>query len=105
MLLPKNILPGPAKMSDYRLRITDQYRRKERRFLRKHPDLTQQYHKTLVLLQTSPHHPSLRMHKLKGPLQEFHSVSINIKYRITIEFIIRDKLIIPVTIGSHDEVY
>lgn len=27
------------------------------------------------------------------------------KYRITIEFIIQDNLIIPVTIGSHGEVY
>lgn len=92
-------------MSDYRLRISDQYRRKEKRFLNKHPDLTQQYHKTLILLQTSPHHPSLRLHRLKGSLQEYHSVSINMKYRITIEFIIQDKLIIPVMIGSHDEDY
>jgi len=27
------------------------------------------------------------------------------KYRITIEFIIQDKIIIPVMIGSHDEAY
>ena len=92
-------------MSDYRLQISEQYRRKEKRFLKRHPNLTQQYHKTLILLQTTPHHPSLRLHKLKGSLQKFHSVSINMKYRITIEFIIRDKMIIPITIGSHGEAY
>lgn len=92
-------------MPDYRLRISDQYLRKEKRFLKKHPDLTQQYHKTLILLQTAPNHPSLRLHKLKGSLQNYHPVSINISYRITMEFIIQDKIIIPVTIGSHDEAY
>ena len=57
------------------------------------------------MLKVNPHHPSLRLHKLKGPLQGFQSVSINRSYRITIEFIIQDNLIIPVTVGSHDQVY
>lgn len=92
-------------MSEHHLRISEQYRRKEKRFLKKHPALTQRYHKTLKLLQTTPYHPSLRLHKLKGHLQAYHSVSINMKYRITIEFIIQDKLIILVNIGSHDEAY
>ena len=57
------------------------------------------------MLKANPHHPSLRLHKHKGPLQAFHSVSVNRSYRITIEFIIQDKLIIPVMIGSHDQAY
>ena len=67
--------------------------------------MAKQYEKAIQLLETNPHHPSLRLHKLKGHRQEVHSVSMNMKYRITIEFIIQDKLIIPVNIGSHDEVY
>jgi len=34
-----------------------------------------------------------------------HSVSLNITYRLTIELIITEKTIIPVHIGTHDEVY
>jgi len=41
----------------------------------------------------------------KGKLEGLHSVSINISYRITIELIIREKVIVPVYIGSHDDVY
>jgi hypothetical protein len=40
-----------------------------------------------------------------APLQDLHSVSINLSYRITIEFLIEKATIIPVSIGSHDEVY
>jgi hypothetical protein len=42
---------------------------------------------------------------LKGRLSEFHAVSINIGYRISIEFLLTEKTIIPVNVGSHDEVY
>lgn len=47
----------------------------------------------------------LRLHKLSGRLQDLYSVSVNISYRITLEFLISDNTIIPVNIGSHDEVY
>jgi mRNA-degrading endonuclease YafQ of YafQ-DinJ toxin-antitoxin module len=52
-----------------------------------------------------PGHPSLRLHKLKGRLSDLFSVSINITYRITLYFIIEEDAIVPVDIGSHDEVY
>ena len=61
--------------------------------------------KTLKLLELDPFHPSLRLHKLKGRLSEFHAVSINIGYRISIEFLLNEKTIIPVNVGSHEEVY
>jgi addiction module RelE/StbE family toxin len=92
-------------MSEYQFLHTKQFLKREERFLKKHPEVIPQYEKTIELLRSNPHHPSLRLHKLQGHLSDVHSVSINMKYRITIEFIIRDKLIIPVMIGSHDEVY
>ena len=57
--------------------------------------------------QQSPHpfHPSLRLHRLKWSLCDLHSVSINISYRITLELVIQGHEIIPVDVGSHDEVY
>jgi len=90
---------------NYNLVFTHSYTRRAAKFIRKHPALLKQYEKTLELMELDPFHPSLRLHKLKGPLEELHSVSINISYRITIEFLVEGKTIIPVNIGTHDEVY
>ncbi|HPJ39387.1 MAG TPA: plasmid stabilization protein [Spirochaetota bacterium] len=84
---------------------TESYIKRARKFIRKHPDLVSQYEKTLKLLEVNPHHPSLRLHKLKERLSEFYSVSINISYRISIDFIIEKDRIILIDVGSHDEVY
>jgi mRNA-degrading endonuclease YafQ of YafQ-DinJ toxin-antitoxin module len=84
---------------------TDSYVRRAKKFFKKHPELVSQYEKTLKLLELNPYHPSLRLHKLRGKLSELYSVSINISYRISIYFLIDKNKIIPVDIGSHDEVY
>lgn len=89
----------------FKLIFTDSYNKRARKFLKKHKDLITQYEKVLKLLELNPHHPSLRLHKLEGKLKDLHSVSINISYRITIEFIIENETIIPVNIGTHEEVY
>ena len=84
---------------------TDNYIKKAKKFAKKHPELLSQYEKTLKLLELHPFHPSLRLHKLTGKLSELYSVSINMTYRISIDFIIDDKKIIPINVGKHDEVY
>lgn len=84
---------------------TDSYLKRARKFIKRHPDLVAQYEKTLKLLEINPNHPSLRLHKLQGKLSELYSVSINISYRISIIFLIEDDKIIPIDLGSHDEVY
>lgn len=90
---------------NYVLVFTDQYNRRAARFLQRHPELQQQYLKTLQLLQANPQHPSLRLHALAGKLQGLHSVSINLSYRITLELLISDRQIIPINVGDHDAVY
>ena len=89
----------------FTLLFTHSYTKRAGKFLRKHPDLLGQYEKTLRLLELNPFHPSLRLHRLKGKLADLHSVSVNISYRITIEFLIQEQTIIPVNIGTHDEAY
>jgi mRNA-degrading endonuclease YafQ of YafQ-DinJ toxin-antitoxin module len=89
----------------FRIIYTPGYNKRAARFVRKHPNLIPQYEKTLRLLEIDPFHPSLWLHRLKGPLSELHSVSINISYRITLELILHGQVIIPVDVGSHDEVY
>lgn len=89
----------------YQLVFTDDYTRRALHFLKRHPDLQAQYGKTLALLEVNPHHPSLRLHALKGRLQGLHTVSINLSYRITLELLIADGQIIPINVGDHDAVY
>ena len=88
-----------------RLIFTESYIRRAKRFAKRHPELLGQYEKTLRLLETNPSHPSLRLHKLSGKLEDLYSVSINISYRITLEFLISEDTIIPIQVGSHDLVY
>lgn len=89
----------------YTLVFTRQYEKRALRFLKRHPELEQQYLKTLQLLEANPFHPSLRLHKLSGRLEGLHSVSINISYRITLEFLICEQQIVPVNVGDHETVY
>jgi len=56
-------------------------------------------------LKANPHHPSLRLHKLKGTLKDYDSVSISMAYRVVLELIITDEEIILLDIGKHKEVY
>ncbi|MCF6224742.1 MAG: hypothetical protein L3J22_00350 [Xanthomonadales bacterium] len=89
----------------YTLIYPETYIKKTKILLRKHPDIHNQYRKTLQLLELNPRHPSLRLHKLEGRLQHLSSVSINMHYRIVLEFIIQDKEIILINIGDHGQVY
>lgn len=89
----------------YRLIYPESYNKRARKFFKKHPELQSQYQKTLELLELDPTHPSLRLHRLKGRLSDLYSVSINISYRITIEFVIEGEAILLVSVGKHDQVY
>ncbi len=89
----------------FQLVYTEKFEKRAIRFLKQHPDVKQKYLKTLQLLELNPHHPSLRLHRLSGKLQKYHSASIDMFYRITLEFEIRDNMIILVDVGAHDDVY
>ena len=73
--------------------------------MKKHKDVLPRYIKIIEILEQNPHHPSLRLHKLKGRLGKYHSISITMEYRVIIDFIIQNDTIIPIDIGSHDEIY
>ena len=68
--------------------FTEAYEKQAMSFLKKHPELLERYEKTLRLLKETPHHPSLRIHPLKGRLKGLHSVSITLSYRITLQLVI-----------------
>ncbi|WP_292661928.1 type II toxin-antitoxin system mRNA interferase toxin, RelE/StbE family [Nitratifractor sp.] len=87
------------------IRFAEGYEKKAVRFFKKHKDLYPQYKKTVEILSRDPYHPSLRLHKLQGKLSGFYSVSINMKHRVVLDFIIQDDVIILIDIGSHSDVY
>ncbi len=90
---------------NYKLVYPASYVRRARKFLQKHPEIHNQYRKTLELLELDPFHPSLRLHSLRGNLSGLSSVSINISYRIVLELIIDGNEILLISIGKHDHVY
>ncbi|MBK5915343.1 type II toxin-antitoxin system YafQ family toxin [Rhodocyclus purpureus] len=89
----------------YALVFTDGYNRRASRWLKKHPEMRQQYLKTLQLLELNPRHPSLRLHALSGRLEGVYAVSINLSYRITLELLIEGQQIIPLNVSDHDAAY
>jgi mRNA-degrading endonuclease YafQ of YafQ-DinJ toxin-antitoxin module len=89
----------------YEIEYTERYEKKLFKFLKRHKDIVERYKKTILLMEADPFHPSLRLHPLKGKLKDLHSVSIDMQYRISIEFYVENNRIIPVNIGTHDEVY
>jgi mRNA-degrading endonuclease YafQ of YafQ-DinJ toxin-antitoxin module len=89
----------------FELLFPDNYKKNEKKFFKKHPDMFERYSKILRLLKTNPFHPSLRLHKLNAPLEKFYSVSLSMKYRIIIDFVIEDNKIILLKIDIHDKVY
>ena len=90
---------------NYKLVLKEKFIKKSVKLLKKNPSLKSQFDKTIKQLEINPFHPSLRLHKLKGTLKEYYSISINMSYRIIIDFIIIDNKIILLDIGNHDEVY
>ena len=89
----------------YEIQFSKKYTKNAKKFFKKHQDLKKRYFKTLDILQVNPFHPSLRLHKLQGNLKEYHSISLDLEYRIILDFIIVNEQIILVDIGNHEDVY
>jgi toxin HigB-1 len=89
----------------YSIIYTSSYEAKAKKFLQKHSELKNQYIKTLKLLELNPYHPSLRFHKVNINGREIYSISINISYRITMDFYVKKEEIVLINIGDHDTVY
>lgn len=88
-----------------KLLVTAHYEKKLALFKIAHPKLINTYIKTISLLAKNPGHPSLRLHKLKGELSDFYSVSINMKYRIILDFLVQGDQILLIDISGHGEIY
>ncbi len=81
--------------------FTDSYNKRAKKFFSKHQDLLKTYQKTLVIMENDIYHPSLRYHNVG----KFQTISINMKYRITLDFVVVDNNIFLIDIGDHDAIY
>ena len=62
--------------------------------------LQQEVKEKIALFQKNPRDPSLRVHKLKGALQECFSFSVNYRYRIVFVFLDK-KTVRLLSVGDH----
>lgn len=84
---------------------TAYFRRQAARFFRKHPDLLPRFEQVVRALREDPWQPRLRLHGLKGTLEDIHAVSLTYAYRVTLRLDLAQREITLLDIGTHDDVY
>jgi addiction module RelE/StbE family toxin len=91
----------------YVLLRTPTFVRDASRLLRRQPELEEQLHETLRLLEADPQAPRLKSHKLKGKLKTSWACSVGYDLRVVFSFTKHGgkPAILLETIGTHDEVY
>ena len=89
----------------YELHWTRSFARRAKKFLKKHPELVDEFKKVILLLESNPRHPYLKFHGLSGPLAGKAAVRLGYKYRIVIELMEEPGVVVLHDISSHDEVY
>jgi len=78
-----------------------------RRWLKAHPDAADTIEASLDQLSDDASHPTLRTHKLRGPLSKCWACCTGYDVRIVFEFVQFEGIeaIHLLAIGTHDEVY
>lgn len=89
----------------YTLIVPDAFRRRLRKFLRQHRDLTEVVHDVLSRLEADPLDPRLHLHPLGGQLTGCWAVRITYSYRVVLTLELTEQEITLLDIGSHDDVY
>lgn len=85
------------------MRFSDDVTKKLTKIKRKDKKLSLKIEKQLALFAQNPKHPSLRLHKLTGELQNLWSISITKSVRMT--YLQKQDEAHFTDIGTHDEVY
>jgi mRNA-degrading endonuclease YafQ of YafQ-DinJ toxin-antitoxin module len=58
----------------------------------------------LQLFVKDPFHPTLKTHKLGGPLKEYYAFSLSYNLRVLFRFLDKNEVLL-ISIGTHEEVY
>lgn len=86
-----------AKFSPFVQKTIFQIHKKDRK-------LAEKIQKQIILFESNPEHPSLRLHKLSGALDHMWSLSITMSIRMVYKLMSKETAYF-VDIGTHDEVY
>jgi addiction module RelE/StbE family toxin len=78
------------------------FQKKLKRFYRTDKKLISKIEKQLKLFQQNPRHPSLRLHKLKGEMNNVWSLSITMSFRL---LFVEDNEYYFFDMGEHSEIY
>ena len=78
-----------------------------RRWLKSHPPCAAAIEEALEQLSADAAHPSLRTHKLRGPLAGCWACSAGYDLRVVFEYVQHEgrEAILLLALGTHDEVY
>lgn len=83
----------------------DPFLRQARKFFRKHPDLKPVFAERVETLRRDPFDPALGLHPLRGKLEGLFAIRLTHGYRVTLTLAVRDREIVLLDIGSHEDVY
>lgn len=81
------------------------FKRKLRKYLKKHPEYKSLIKEKLDLFCREPFSVELRNHKLSGKLKKFRAIVIEYDCRIIFKMMDDDTSALLISIGTHDEVY
>ena len=90
-------MPRPTRSIRYSSKFEKKYRHLP-------PDVQRAAEAKEALFRKDAFHPSLRTHKLRGPLQGSWAFTVAYDVRIVFRFLGEDSAIF-LTIGSHDAIY
>lgn len=82
---------------------TSRFERRLKIFILKHPDFIGKINRVMKLIASDYKDPTLKAHKLTGPLRDCYGASISYEYRII--FILEDDAVSFIDIGDHNAVY
>lgn len=74
------------------------------RIKQKDKKLSERIHKQLLIFSSNPKHPSLRVHKLTGSMNNIWSISVSMSIRMVYKLLDKDNAYF-IDIGTHEEVY
>ena len=89
----------------YRLVWTETFVRTAKRFLKTRPWLRETVSGVLHRLERNPDDPALRLHPLHGALEGKQAVRLSYSERIVLRVVRREREIVLLDIGTHDDVY
>ena len=85
------------------------FTRAVKKLARRKPAFLEDLEAALQQLETNPHHPALRTHKLGGDLEGSWACSAGYDFRVVFAFArnakSREAEILLLSLGTHDEVY